>query len=258
MKKLKIHKKIAFLSDIHLPFEYTNLLNASLEIIKDEKIDTLVLGGDIVDFYNVASWTIDKTALKITEEFDYVFEFLSKIRKMFPKQEILYIEGNHEERFIKFIFKKADVFAPLIQRELSIPSILQLDKFNIEYKNEPFPIGKLFYLHGHEKKTMGQIVHIALTTLRWLNRSFICGHFHRFNMFIQREVEKSVKGGFTNGTFLNLKKMPTPYEKIDTNQLGFSIIYYHNDYFFVKPVMFVPNEEKGFVAFYDNSVISIK
>ncbi|MCX7734611.1 MAG: metallophosphoesterase [bacterium] len=256
MKKLKIHKRVAFLSDIHLPFEHSNLLKASLEIIKEEKADTIVLGGDIVDFYNVASWTIDKTALKISEELDYVSEFLSQLRKMFPKQEIIFIEGNHEERFLKFIYKRADIFAPLLKRELSIQNILQLDKFNIHYKNEPFPIGKLFFLHGHEKKSQGQIVHIALTILRWLNRSFICGHFHRFNTFIQKEVEKSVKGGFTNGTFLNIKKMPTPYEKIDTNQLGFSMIYYHNEHFFVKPIMFIPHKQK-FVAFYNDSVISI-
>jgi len=249
----KITKKVAFLSDIHLPFEQTKLLNKTIEILKYEKPDIIVLGGDIIDFYTVSNWLIDKTSIQITQELNRIQEFLSNLRKAFPKKKMIYIEGNHEERLYKYVLKRADTFAPLLNYNLSVPSLLKLEKFKIFYINEPFKIGKLYYLHGHEKKTTGQVVHIALTLLRWLNRSFICGHFHKFQYFPQKEIDGNMKSGFVNGCLFDINKMPTPYEKINLQQYGFSIVYYFDDYFHITPIMFIPIK-KDFIVFYNSSV----
>lgn len=254
MRKIngKIDKVVAFLSDIHIPFHWESLLNKALDICKYERVDTIVLGGDIVDFYVVSSFTIDKTAIKITDELEALYEFLARLRRLFPRKEIIWISGNHEERLFRFIYKKADVFAPLLRTGLSPYSLFKLDKFDIRWIDVPFRIGKLYYLHGHEKKFSGQVVHAALNILRWLNRPFICGHFHRFQYFVTKEIDASLKAGMISGCMLNLKRMPTPYEKIDLQQYGFSLIKYKDELFHWDPILFIP-QGKNFAVFYNSS-----
>lgn len=243
--------KTAFISDVHFPFEHSKLLNTSIDIIREEKVNTLVLGGDIIDFYTTSSFVIDKTAVFISQEIERTTEFLASLRRKF-KGEIIYLSGNHEERIQKYILKRADVLAPLLKNKLSLTELLQLEKHKIQYCDKPFRIGKLYYLHGHEKRMTAQVVHAALNILRWLNRSFIAGHFHRFQMTLIKEVDKSLKGGWISGCLMDINKMPTPYEKIDTNQLGFTIIHYHNEFFFPQFVTFIP-KGKNYICFYNNT-----
>lgn len=244
-KRRKIKLKEIFISDIHIPYHHKKALEIALYLIEEFEPDIIYLGGDIIDFYAVASWLTDPTQRRLDYELDEVRKFLRNLRKKFKKSKIIYHEGNHEERIIKYIFKKAPELAPLLSFQLHLPTLLDLDKHEIQYVNSIQKIGKLYHLHGHERRFAGQVVHIALNILRWLQRPFVCGHFHRFNSFIQREVDGSLKGGFVSGTFLDLKRMPTPYEKVDTNQYGFLQISYDEDgYFFVEPIIFLPVKNK--------------
>jgi len=258
-RKKKIKVKEVFISDIHIPYHNQLALEIALHLIEEFNPNIIYLGGDIIDFYAVSSWLTDPTERNILFEIQELTKFLERLRKKFKKQRIIYHEGNHEERLMKYIFKKAEALAPLFKYDLSMPNILNLKKFNIEYVNQINRIGKLYHLHGHERKFAGQVVHIALNILRFLQRSFVCGHFHRFNQFVQKELDKSLKGGWVSGTFLDLKRLPTPYEKVDTNQFGFLKISYDEDgYFFVEPVIFIPVNHSKFLVKIDSEIYEFK
>jgi len=245
---LKQTKTALFISDLHIPFQHKKILDKTFSLIKDISPNIVILGGDIIDFYLVSFWLVDKTKITITQEILQTFNILTHIRELLPKAEIIYLEGNHEERFIKFILKKADVLAPLLQNKFSIPEILSLHKLNIEYRNKPFFLGKLLVLHGHEIKTSSMLVHVALTLLRKLGRPFIAGHFHTFQHIQIKEIDKAQKMGFVNPCIFDVELMSTPYQKLENNIFGFSIINFFNDYFYIDPVLFVQIKKNKFLT----------
>jgi predicted phosphodiesterase len=254
-RKKKIVLKEFFVSDIHLPYEDKKGVEIFFEFVSEEKPDIVWIGGDLIDFYAVASWTIDKTQADIRGELSSGRKFLERLRKILRKSKIVWQEGNHEERLIKYIFKKADVLAPLFRFDLSIENILNLRGLNVEYKRGVQKVGKLYHLHGHEKRFAGQVVHIALNILRWIQRPFICGHFHRFNFYLTKELDKQWKGGWVNGCLFDLKRMPTPYEYVDLSQRGFLEIEYDEDgWFNVKPIFFI-EKNGGYKIYCDGGFV---
>jgi len=249
-KEGKIVLREFFISDIHIPFHDPKAVEVFFELLKEErkKVNMVWIGGDLIDFYAVSSWVIDITEADFLGELRAVERFFQKLRKVF-QGKVVWQEGNHEERLIKYILKRASALAPLFKYDLSIEKLLNLKSYQIEYKRGVQRVGKLYHLHGHEKRVAGQVVHIALNMLRWLQRSFVCGHFHRFNSYVLKEMDKAWKMGFVNGCMFDVKRMPTPYEYIDLSQKGFLVIEYDDaGWFNIKPVFFI--EENGGYKFY--------
>ena len=258
--KVKVRNKVklreVFISDIHIPYEDEKCISFFLDFLSEEKFDLLWIGGDLIDFYAVSSWIIDITEANINKEIFLARDFLESVRRRF-KGKVVYQEGNHEERLIKYIFRRARELAPLFKYDLRVANLLGLEGLRIEYRQGIQKVGKLYHLHGHEKRMMGQVVHIALNMLRWLQRSYVCGHFHRFNFFPLREVDKSWKAGWTSGCMFDIKRMPTPYEYVDLNQKGFLVIEYDDEgYYYVRPVMFI-EKNGGYKVYWDGEFYQI-
>jgi UDP-2,3-diacylglucosamine pyrophosphatase LpxH len=79
MKK-KAHIKTVFISDIHIPYEDKKALNMAMEIIKDLNLkysDNIIIGGDLLDYYPLSTFSPDLTASNIEIElFEEREEFL--------------------------------------------------------------------------------------------------------------------------------------------------------------------------------------
>jgi predicted phosphodiesterase len=232
-------KSVLFISDLHIPFLDFHAYELAKRIIVDIKPEVCVLGGDLIDFYSVSSWTVNMSAgIDVGKELSSAIDILQELRDLMPKAEFYYIQGNHEERFQKYILKRADRLAPLLNWRLSVQELLGLGKFKIEYVTRPLKIGRLFFIHGHEKKARGQVVHIALNMLRYFKRNILFGHFHKFDVFYDTELEGSINGAYVNGCLCDLAQMPTPYEYIDTSQRGISIILFYGEHFRVEQMVF--------------------
>ena len=64
-------KRTIFLSDIHIPYQDIKALSLAMDIIKDYKLtdnDTIILGGDLVDYYPISSFSPDLTNSNIDIE----------------------------------------------------------------------------------------------------------------------------------------------------------------------------------------------
>lgn len=100
-KEHKFDKSIMIINDLHLPFERKDIL----EIINKHKneITTLVIGGDLMDCKSISKFPKIET-LTVEEELIYTYNFLTKVRKILNNnQDIIIINGNHEERWYKDI-----------------------------------------------------------------------------------------------------------------------------------------------------------
>ena len=257
MQRLQVKLKEVFISDVHLPFQDDDALDLTFEIIRDYKPSLVWLGGDIIDGYALSSW-LTSSQINLKEEIFAAESFFERLRKICPNAEIVWQMGNHEVRFLRYILKKASKLEDLIllKRGLSIEDIFLTEKFKIKIVDGPALIGKLYHLHGHEKRNYGNIVHVALNMLRWLHKSVIFGHFHVLQRFPIKEVDATYKEAYANPSLIDIKKMPYEgYLSVDSFMRGFSLVnYYENDLFHVQQLLFLERNNK-YLLNYNNEMI---
>lgn len=89
-------KSIMIINDIHCPYEREDVLENIRKHANE--IKTLVIGGDLMDCESISSFP-KINRLTLVEELIYTYNFVKKIRKILDnEQQIIMINGNHEER----------------------------------------------------------------------------------------------------------------------------------------------------------------
>lgn len=182
-------KKLLIFSDVHFPFQDDLALHSMLEFALEYRPDVIVILGDLIDFYQISTFVKNPGKKSVKAEIEETKKFLSELRYQFPESQIIYKSGNHEDRMEKYIFQKATEIHDLISDLLPIK--LGLNELNIEYKTEPFAIGKLWFLHGHEKPGGAyNPEYICNVIWQYVHDHFIVGHFHRK----QQKTFKNISG----------------------------------------------------------------
>ena len=246
------HTRTIFISDIHIPYQDVRALNLAMDIIKDFKLteqDNIIIAGDLVDFYPFSTFPVDLLQSNIETEIEQAKDFLGELRKIAKLPTIYYFRGNHEERLQKMVLTKLQAMSQMLYKQLSLWELLGLEKFNIQFVESPFTLNKrLYYVHGHEKRSMGQPQHIANLQLKHYNRSVMFGHHHRFDMTLQTQLDSSILGAWGNGCLCDLSKMPGGlYSSFDNTQRGISVVYEKpNKIFSVEQLIFIPNKQKHY------------
>ena len=171
---------ILFLSDIHIPYHNIQALTMALRYGVEQKVNTIYLNGDIVDFYAISRFEKDPRKRDLAKEVLYTRDFLRTLRGIFPNASIYYKCGNHDVRFEQYIMKNAPDLLGL--NEFNLETLLHLDKYNIHFipSLQITHIGKLTALHGHELMTsVFSPVNIARGLFLRAKDSAICGHHHQ-------------------------------------------------------------------------------
>lgn len=241
-KVREIYKKEIFVSDLQIPFQDNKAVDIFFDLAGKVEPDIIFLGGDIIDFYSISPFLKNNEFIDIRYEVQKVVAFLMRLRKEFPRAKIYYMQGNHEWRIFRELWRNGtSVLAPVSNYVMHPVNMFHLAKFDIEYLDEPFRIGVLYHLHGHEAKSRGRIEHVALNLLRRWGENLICGHFHRFDEFVVKALDGTLKVAYINGCLFDITSAPQPYYRPDdTAQKGFSyIVYDKNGFFDVDQVIFI-------------------
>ena len=142
---------IGIIGDLHIPYQNNKATLAALEKFEDSEVDTVLLNGDICDFYTTSFHEkIKERRPSTAEERDEVIEFLMLVKDRFPDAQVIYKEGNHEQRLARYVMQKAPELAGL--PELELPKFFALDELGIKYigNGRRMYAGRLNILHGHE------------------------------------------------------------------------------------------------------------
>lgn len=220
------------LSDLHIPYQDEQAVGMALEFLRRERPGTIHLLGDIADFYDVSRYDRDPQRKEnFQDELDGVECFLAQLRRLAPGADILYSEGNHENRLQRFLWSQARPLASL--RSLRLPSILRLTEHGVRWHDARHP-----YKRGHLLFTHGEIVrkHSAYTAKANYDRfgcSVIAGHTHRIGAYLHRTFEADY-GSWENGCLCRLN--PEYLVNPDWQQ-GFSIVWRHGKRFSVEQVL---------------------
>jgi len=185
MKKNKL-EKILIVSDTHRPYHNKKAWALMLRAAKEFKPDTVVIMGDYADFFDVSSHSKSpERRFQLAEEIADVKVGLQELKDLGASRQI-FIEGNHENRLVRYLADKA----PELFKLINIPDILELKKFDFEYVpyKEYTTIGKMNFTHD-----LGQAGRTAhLKALDSFQDNIIIGHVHRMHYSVEGDA-KGVK-----------------------------------------------------------------
>lgn len=202
-------RRVGVISDVHVPFHDKYATEAALRWLKAKDIDTLVINGDFMDCYNIS--THDKDPFRRTtlgEELEEGRTILAQIRSYFGRGvEIVYQEGNHEERFNKFLPRE---MASDKVRGSSLKEQLDLDIHGITWVGgrRGIDLGKLRIYHGHEMRASG--VNAPRTLLTRAMDNVLVGHLHRPKAEERPDIRGNVRGAWVTGCLCNLRPHYAP------------------------------------------------
>lgn len=91
------------ISDLHIPFHNQEAIVYSVEKAKQERVSTVVIGGDIVDCYSLSRFSKFQN-VPVKEEYLKARCVLDYLSRSFNR--VVLLQGNHEERERKYFSNK--------------------------------------------------------------------------------------------------------------------------------------------------------
>lgn len=173
-------KRVGVISDVHIPYHSEVAFASAVADLKKRKIDCLLINGDFCDFYAISRWQKDPRKRDFSAELNACREALKWLRSQFPKARITVKAGNHEERYMHYLWNSAPEICNEPRMRLS--EWLELGDIGAEYVEDQRPImaGKLPIMHGHEKgKGISSPVNQARGAFMRLHHTVLEGHGHR-------------------------------------------------------------------------------
>ena len=111
------YTEVLIMNDIHLPYNRDDVLT---EIEKNNNVDYIIIGGDLIDCESCSFWAKWKHP-NVTEELILAHKFLNEVNEIINplKTKIICIRGNHEYRYTREIMNmKEDQLKNLLNPNL--------------------------------------------------------------------------------------------------------------------------------------------
>lgn len=225
-------KNILFLTDIHIPYQDDIALNLAITYGIENKVDCIWLNGDIMDMYGASDHEKLPDHALIHEEFEAMHDFLGQLRKLFPKAQIYYKEGNHERRWTRLLMRKAQELIGIKEFELNI--ILKLEELKIHWiANETLvKFGDLNVIHGNEFRGGGGVNPARALYLK-AKTNIIAGDKHKTQELFENNLDNNPVKVYCVGCLCDLNPKYIPFGHTIWN-LGFAHITIKNNKVSVK------------------------
>lgn len=175
------------------PFHDETAIACALALVRKVRPQMLIIFGDFLDLPEFGTYEQEPGfALTVQPSIDRATTLLGEIRAAAgPDCRVLYIEGNHDRRLQRAITRNALAAfgikrgnAPDEWPVLSIPYLLRLDDFDVEYV-AGYPAGlvwineRICAIHGHKVNSAGST---ALRVIDDSRVSVVFGHVHRIEL----------------------------------------------------------------------------
>jgi len=221
------NNRILILSDIHIPYHDPDAISEALKYGKDKNMDTIILNGDIIDFYMLSSFEQDPRKRSPKQEIDQLRSFLENLRDCFYNSLIIFKFGNHEERWERYLKSHAPRLFDMDEFRLEI--ILRLEELNIIPVKDKRVIkcGHLNIIHGHEYRSgFGMPVNPVRWFLLKAKTNIIGGHWHRSTEEISQDIQGKYIGGWSTGCLCGIHP---EYRPLNEWTKGFAFIEKNQD-----------------------------
>ena len=204
-------KRLAVLSDIHVPYHSIEALTAAFDKISEEKPDAILLNGDTIDMYSLSRFQKDPRKRSVAHELEAVNEFLDVLQKFGAK--IYYKLGNHDERYEHYLMHKAPELLGI--PEFKFENLLKAKERGMDVIGEKRIIkaNKLNIIHGHEYPSVFSPVNIARGLYMKGKVSAMQGHNHQTSEHTETDMNGEIVTTWSLGCLCELNPAYMPLNK---------------------------------------------
>jgi predicted phosphodiesterase len=169
---------------------------------RQEEVDSILLNGDILDFYQLSKFTKDYRKPSVKAELDIFRFFIDQLKQRFPDAAIYYKLGNHEVRLDRWIKHNAQMFDGMLDLE----HLIDFEGAGVVYLKDNIGVkfGKLNIIHGHEVRANGSLVNIARTYYMKTNSNIMLGHWHQCQEYSTKTISGDIHGAWATGCLCKL------------------------------------------------------
>jgi len=186
----KAQNDILIVGDIHAPFHDIDAITATIDWAKEHKVNTVLLNGDVQDCHHLSSFVRDPRLRRFNEEREITWRLLDQIQNAMPNAVFYWKQGNHEERYERYLMVRAPEIFDTEEYQYDI--IMRMGERAITYIGDKLLIkaGKLNIAHGHEFRGGSMVVNTAKWLFGKTKESALVNHFHN----VSEHSEPTVSG----------------------------------------------------------------
>lgn len=203
---------ILFISDLHVPFHDIPALTLAINYGKQQKVNTVFINGDLIDFYPISRFTNVKKKSSFTEEIVKTKQVLDVLRREFPDALFYFLYGNHDNRLEHYLATKAPEL--LGTPEFRLDKLLDFDKYKIKHFEDTtlVRIGKLTVTHGHLLiKGIFAPVNPARGAFLRAKDNVIISHVHNPSMHTEKTIKDKIIATYSTGCLCELNADYNPF-----------------------------------------------
>ena len=192
-------------SDVHIPFHDIKAIEAMIKFGIDYIPKLIILNGDIFDFYELSKFVKDPRLRNFGKEIEAGKAFLAYLRERFPKTEIIWKLGNHEERWQVYLFTRAPA---VIGTDIwEYEKLMDCANYGVKVIQDKriIMLGKLPVIHGHEFfSSMYNPVNPARGLFLRGIHTALAGHWHQPSDHVERTLSGKVIKTWSAGCLCDL------------------------------------------------------
>ena len=202
----KQDNNMLLISDLHIPYHDNAAVQIALDYGIERGCNTVIINGDFMDFHEQSRFEKDPRKRSTKQEFEAAIQMLEYIRYCFPTARIMWIEGNHDARYPKWLMNHAQHFFD--DEYFSLQERLNLKKYNVEFVKESTLVyaGKLAISHGHLIiRGIFAPVNTARGAFLKAKQSLIVGHAHQVSEHTEKNLSGEIITCFSQGCLCDLQ-----------------------------------------------------
>jgi predicted phosphodiesterase len=214
---------VLVISDLHIPYHDVKALTVALDYGVREKINTVFINGDLIDFYQISRFTNVERKRSVKEELEIAKEFLNILRSTFPVASFYFLLGNHDIRLQHYLASKAPELLDV--EEFQLEFLLDAEKYGMKVLEDTVlvKIGKLAVTHGHLLiRGIFAPVSAARGAFLRAKASVLIGHTHKISTHSETTINNKVITCYSTGCLCELTPAYNPFGNNFTH--GFSHI----------------------------------
>lgn len=208
----KANKNILVISDLHIPYHNIEAITLALNYGKSAQVDTIIINGDLLDFYQLSRFHKDPRKRKASEELEAARQFLQILRFHFKAANIYFLLGNHDVRYQIWLQSKAVEL--LGCEEFELGSLLRLGELGITLLDDRTLIkaGKLIITHGHLViRGVFAPVNAARGAYMRAKQSVLIGHTHKISEHTETNMDGDITTTWSTGCLSELSPDYNPF-----------------------------------------------
>ena len=190
--------RLLVMSDTQIPFVDQPFLDAVMRFSRDWKPHDIIYAGDILDCYDQSDFDKRPNRMfSLPDEIDQATGIMARMkREAMPDTQLWWIDGNHEARFQRQLWKRSPELAFAVK---DLPELLGLEQNAAGYVPYGKHVDYLGFTITHGNLVRKHSAYTAKAHFDEYKSSGMNGHTHRAGLFCHTDMHGRSRSWFEIG-----------------------------------------------------------